>query len=186
MCDSAVLCCVVLCCACVWQACLKGLMKQPALKDLCGRSVLDMWRETITKDAGVANVLEGLAAADPAAALWMLRAKAYSHAVSLRPDIKAAQVGACEARSGILMPHTSGAQAVTGWSCWTAPCCRVCAADERANPGAACLAPAVLEVVPPGSDATCCVLHTGPPSCLPAGVHQGEHRLPGLPVAEAG
>ena len=81
-------------------------MKQPALKDLCGRSVLDMLRETITKDAGVASVLEGLAAADPAAALWMLRAKAYSHAVSLRPDIKAAQVGATEARRCRSLVHT--------------------------------------------------------------------------------
>lgn len=74
------------------QDCLKNLQKQEPLKDLCDRSVLDMWRETITKDAAVANVLEGLAAADPAAALWSLRSKCYSHVVSLQPDAKKAQV----------------------------------------------------------------------------------------------
>lgn len=66
-------------------------MRQDYIKHL-DRAVLDVSRLQATQHPTVADLLEGLSAADPAAALWMLRASAYRHATALRPDSNKAQV----------------------------------------------------------------------------------------------
>lgn len=74
------------------QDCLRQLLKHEPLRELIDRKVLDGWRSQASKITAAADLLEGLAAADLAAALWTLRTAGYKHAVSLEPSDKTAQV----------------------------------------------------------------------------------------------
>jgi hypothetical protein len=71
--------------------------------------MLAIWRENITKEPAVANLLDSLAAA----ALWSLRSKCYSHKVSLKPDTKQAQVQSQQAMdaSGACVCYSSHSHA---------------------------------------------------------------------------
>lgn len=55
-------------------------------------ATLDVSRLHATQHPTVEALLKGLSAADPAAALWMLRVSAFRHATALRPDSNKAQV----------------------------------------------------------------------------------------------
>jgi hypothetical protein len=74
------------------QESLKQLLKHEPLKNLTNRTALDWYRFSATRDTAAANLQDGLAAADPAAALWTLRAACYLHAAALKADDKQAQV----------------------------------------------------------------------------------------------
>lgn len=74
------------------QECLRQLLKHEPLRELIDRKVLDGWRFQATRITAAADLLDGLAAADLAAALWTLRTAGYKHAVSLETSDKAAQV----------------------------------------------------------------------------------------------
>jgi len=71
---------------------MRSLMAHSPLKDLASCSVMDQWRQIAPKHSAVADLLESLAAADTAAALWMLRACCYRHYLALQADSSKAQV----------------------------------------------------------------------------------------------
>lgn len=66
----------------------------------------------------MADLLEGLAAADTAAALWMLRAGCYRHYLALQGDSSKAQV--CALLIGwVLAEVQQGSSNFSSWSSWT-------------------------------------------------------------------
>jgi hypothetical protein len=74
------------------QECLKQLHKHAPLQNLTNRKALDDYRFSAMRASVAANLQDSLAAADPAAALWTLRAACYRHAAALSADDKQAQV----------------------------------------------------------------------------------------------
>lgn len=67
-------------------------MRQDFVKGSIDRSILDDCRFKVITHPTVAKLLENSAAADPAAALWMLRVAAYRHVNALKANTTQAQV----------------------------------------------------------------------------------------------